>query len=108
MGDGMALGEAASIQTTLAIVPVKEFVRNLPLTVALQQSEYIGSVGVGSSQLTRPVFDFEMDDGDRLDDLDACEAWGDIRRRAILVDPLKHMFYRTRIFDSLAESGDRG
>jgi hypothetical protein len=33
------------------IVPVEELMRDLPLVVALEQGEYVGSSGIGASQL---------------------------------------------------------
>ena len=33
------------------VVPMEELMRNLPLAVPLEQSEYVGSSGIGSSQL---------------------------------------------------------
>jgi hypothetical protein len=40
------------------------------------------------------------------DDFDACEARIDIRCRAVLGDPLEHVFNGTTIFDSLTVAGD--
>src|SRR5262252_2967907 len=92
----------------LSIVPVEQFMRNLPFTVALEQSKYIGSMRIGSGQLTGPILYFEMNDGNTLNDLNACEARVYGWRRTILIDPLKHMFNRTRILHSLTVSGDGG
>src|SRR5215475_1559645 len=89
-------------------MPVEEFVRDFPFPIAVEQREYVGSPGVGSRQLAGPVLHFQMNDGDRLDDFNAREARGDIRRRTIFVDPLEHVLYRARVFDSLAVAGDGG
>ena len=32
------------------VVPVKEFVRDLPLAIHLEQGEYVGSSGIGAGQ----------------------------------------------------------
>lgn len=80
--------------------------RDLPLTVPLEQSEYVGSTGIGARQLARPVLYFEMNNSDTLDDFYACEARIDVRSRTVLVDPLKHMFHRPRILHSLTVAGD--
>ena len=88
------------------IVPVEEFMGDLPLAIPLEQREYIGSSGIGSSQLAGPVLNFKMDDGDAFDDLDACEARIDIRCWAVLGDPLENMFNGATIFDSLTVAGD--
>jgi hypothetical protein len=70
---------------------------DFPLAIPFEQSEYVGSPGIGSGQLTRPVLYLKMYDGDTLDDLDAGEAGNNIRCRTVFVDPLKHVFYRARI-----------
>ena len=51
---------------------------------------------------------FQVNDGDRFDDLTAGEARFDVRCRAVLGDPIEHVFDGTAVFDPLAESGDRG
>jgi hypothetical protein len=33
------------------VVPMEELMRNLPLAIPLEQSEYVGSSGIGASQL---------------------------------------------------------
>ncbi len=33
------------------VVPIEELMRNLPLAIPLEQSEYVGSSGIGTSQL---------------------------------------------------------
>ncbi len=82
-------------------VPVKELMRDLPLAIPLEQGEYVGSSGFGSSQLAGPALNLQMNDGDALDDLDTCEARTDIRCRTVLSDPLEHVFNRAGIFDPL-------
>src|ERR1017187_8536944 len=47
-----------------------------------------------------------MNNGDAFDDLDTCEAGIDIWRRAVLGDPLEHVFNRATIFDPLTVAGD--
>jgi len=47
-----------------------------------------------------------MNDGDALDDLDACEARIDIRCWAVLRDPLENMLNGTAVFDSLTVARD--
>jgi hypothetical protein len=74
-----------------AVVPVEEFMRDLPLAIPLEQGEYIRSPGIGSSQLAGPVLNFQVNDSDAFDDLDACEARIDVRRRTIRGDPLKYV-----------------
>jgi hypothetical protein len=66
----------------LSIVPVKQFVRDLPFAIAFQQRENIGSTRIGSGQFAGPTFYLEMHDGNTLDDLNTCKAGIDIRRRA--------------------------
>jgi hypothetical protein len=44
--------------------------RDLPLAVPLEQSEYVGRPGIGTRQFARPAFDFQMNDSDALDDFD--------------------------------------
>ena len=47
--------------------------RDLPLAVPLDQSEYVGSSRLGTRQLARPAFDFQMNDSDALYDLDSAK-----------------------------------
>ena len=80
--------------------------RDLPLIIPLEQREYVGSAGIGSSQLARPVLYFQMNYRDTLDDLDAGEARIDIRCRTIFVDPLEDVFNGARILHSLTVARD--
>src|SRR5271169_506686 len=80
--------------------------RDLPCAVPLEQSEYVGSPGIGARQLPGPAFDFQMNNSDALDDFNACKAGTDVRRRAVLSDPLEHVFDRAGIFDSLTVARD--
>jgi hypothetical protein len=80
--------------------------RDLPRIIPLEQSEYIGSARIGSSQLARPVLYFQMNYRDTLDDLDAGEARIDIRCRTVFVDPLEDVFNGARILHSLTVTGD--
>ena len=73
-------GGILQIGTKLSIMPVEQFMRDLPFAVALQQSKNIGSASVGSGQLAGPVLYLQMNDGDTLNDLDACKARTNIRR----------------------------
>src|ERR1043165_4731225 len=90
----------------LSIVPVEQFMRNLPFAIPLEESEHVRSAGIGSGQFTRPVLYFKMNYGDTLNNLDACEARIDIRRGTVFVDPLEDMFNGTRILCSLTIAGD--
>src|SRR5215472_6464713 len=47
-----------------------------------------------------------MNERDALDDLDACEARVDIRRRAVRRDPRKHVLNGPSVFDTLTVTGD--
>ena len=80
--------------------------RDLPLVIALEQRKHVGSTRMRSGQLARPMFHFQMNDGDRLDDLDARKARSDIRRGAVLVDPREYMLYGTRVLHALAVTGN--
>src|SRR5882724_360937 len=80
--------------------------RDLPLTVPLEQSEYVGSSGIGTRHLPRPAFDFQVNDRNGPDDFNACKAGADVRRRAIRSDPLEYVFDRAGIFDSLTVARD--
>jgi hypothetical protein len=74
--------------------------------VALEQGDYVGSSSIGASQLARPALNFQMNDSDALDDLDACKARIDIRCRAVLSYSLEYVFNRATIFDPLTVAGD--
>src|ERR1700759_5029026 len=80
--------------------------RHLPLSVPLEQCEYVGRAGIGTSQFARPAFDFKMNNRDTLDDFNARKARTDVRRRTVLSDPLENVFDRAGIFDSLTVTGD--
>ena len=97
-----------TIYAKSSIVPVEELMRDLPLAVAPEQSKYVGSSRAGASQLACPALNLQMNDGDGLDDLDACEARFNIRCRAIRGDPLKYVLDGATVFDPLAVSGDGG
>ena len=88
------------------VVPVEELMGDLPFAIALEQGEHVRSSGIGPRQLAGPVLNFEMNDSDALNDLDASEARIDIRGRAVCGDPLEHMFYRAAIFNSLTVARD--
>ncbi len=47
-----------------------------------------------------------MNNGDAFDDLNACEAGIDIRRRAVFGDPVEHVLNRATIFDPLTVTRD--
>src|SRR5665811_896709 len=47
-----------------------------------------------------------MNDGNALDDLDACKARIDIRCWAVLSDPLEHVLHRAAIFHTLTVAGN--
>ena len=109
MRNGWAIGvENRAIKTKSSIVPVKELMRDLPAAVAPEQCKYVGSSGLGPSQLTCPVLNFQMNHGNGLDDLDACKTRFNIRCGAVRGDPLEHVFGGTAKFDTLAVSGDGG
>ena len=93
---------------TLCIMPVKGLLRDLPLAVPLEQSENLGNAGIRSGQLSRPALDFEVHDGDGFEDLNAREPWMDIRRRAILFDPIEQVLDRSAVFDPLTVAGYGG
>src|ERR1700733_838878 len=80
--------------------------RDLPLAVPLEQSEYVGSPGMGTRQLPRPALDFQMNDRDALDDFNACKAGTNVWCRTVLSDPLEDVFDRAGIFDSLTVARD--
>ena len=88
------------------LVPVEELMRDLPFAVTLEQGKHIRSSSIGPRQLAGPALNFQMNDRDALNDLDASEARIDIRSRAVCGDPLEHMFYRAAIFNSLTVAGD--
>ena len=90
---------------TLCIMPVKGLLRDLPLAVPLEQGENLGNAGIRSGQLSRPAMDFEVQDGDGFEDLNAREPWMDIRCRAILFDPIEQVLDRSR---TMAEHGRVG
>jgi hypothetical protein len=88
------------------VVPREELVRDLPLSITLEQSKYIGSSGIGAGQLTRPSLHFQMHDSDALDDFDACKSRIDIGCRSVCGDPLENVLHGATIFDSLTVAGD--
>src|SRR5215469_11357108 len=47
---------------------------DLPFVVPFEQSKNIGSAGIGPGQVAGPTFYLQMNDGDTLDDFNACEA----------------------------------
>ena len=83
-------------------MPVEQFMRDLPFTAALEQSKNIGCAGVGSGQLARPMFYLQMNDGDTLNDFNACEARINIWRRTVFVDPPEDVFNGACVLHSLA------
>src|SRR5690242_12677605 len=84
---------------------MEELMGDLPFAVPFEQGEHIRSSSIGPRQLAGPVLNFQMNDSDALNDLDASEARIDIRSRAVCGDPLEHMFYRAAIFNSLTVAG---
>lgn len=90
----------------LLVVPVEQLMGDLPLTVYFEQAEHIRSMRIGASQFARPPLNLEMDDGDTLNDLNACKSGIDVRSWAIFCDPLKHVFNRAAVFNTLAVTGD--
>ena len=86
-------------------MPVEELMRDLPFVIPLEQREHVGSSSIGPRQLAGPVLNFQMNDSDALNDLDAGKTGIDIGRGTVCGDPLEHMFYRAAIFDPLTVAG---
>ena len=87
-------------------MPVKELMRNLPLAIAFEQREHVGSSRLSSSQFARPALDFEMNDCDALDDFDTGETRTDLSCWTVLIDPIEDVFDGTAVFDTLTIAGD--
>src|SRR6476646_9387482 len=88
-------------------MPVEQFVSDLPSVLALEESEYVRGTGVHTCQLSRPTLHFQVNYGNRADNLDAGEARIQIWRRTVHVDPFEHVIDRAIVLHSLAESGNR-
>ena len=87
---------------------MEELVGDVPLTIAREEGEHVRSSRLGAGQPARPTLDFEMNDSDALDDFNTRKARTDIRRRTILIDPLKDVLDGPAVFDALAVAGNGG
>jgi hypothetical protein len=68
---------------------VEGFLDDLPAIGCAEEGEKIRHADAGAGQLARPVGDFEPDDGDRFEYIDAGDARFDVGCGSITVDPVK-------------------
>src|ERR1041384_2225267 len=62
---------------------MEHFVHDFPLSIDFEKCEQIGET------VNAPVVELEPDDGDRLDEIDACDTALEFCRRAVWIVPVK-------------------